>query len=126
MKTLVRHIVADILLASVLTASVGIPVIHHFCMGTSAGTTVFLKQRCCEGSEDMPKDCCHDDVVLQQLNDDGILAPSHVSFSLPMVLLLRAAAIVPIVDGAYVAAAVVDTSPPSHVTIPIVNQSLLI
>ncbi|MCX6137118.1 MAG: hypothetical protein NTV54_06450, partial [Ignavibacteriales bacterium] len=98
MKNFVRHIVADLLLVSVLTASVGIPVIHHFCMGTSAGTTVFLKQRCCEGSEDMPKDCCHDDVVLQQLNDDGILAPPYVSFSLPMVLLLHTAVIIPILD----------------------------
>lgn len=126
MKNLARHIVTNFLMTAVFTASVGIPVIHHFCMGTSEGITIFLKQRCCEGSEDMPKDCCHDDVVLQQMNDDGILSPTQVSFSLPIVLLLHAVTIAPDVDPAYTVAAVVDTSPSPPVNIPIVYQSLLI
>jgi hypothetical protein len=74
----------------------------------------------------MPKDCCHDDVVLQQMNDDGILSPTQVSFSLPIVLLLHAVTIAPDVDPAYTVAAVVDTSPSPPVNIPIVYQSLLI
>jgi hypothetical protein len=126
MKKFFRHSVVDFLLAAVFAASVGIPVIHHFCMGTSEGVTVFVKQRCCEGSEDMPKDCCRDDVVLQQMNDNGILAPSQIAVSLPMEILLPTAISAPLMDVAAVVPAIIDTSPPPSLNIPVLYRSLLI
>ena len=126
MKNLVRHIVVNFLIVAVFAVSVGIPVIHHFCMGTSEGITVFVKQRCCEGNEDMPMDCCRDDVVLQQMNDDGILSPSPAPFSLPVVILLHAETITQDADGALTVVAIADTSPPSPVNIPVLHHSLLI
>jgi hypothetical protein len=127
MAQLFRNIVNILTAAMLFIASAGIPVIHHFCMGDSDGVSVFVKKSCCEGSE-MPKDCCRDDVTLQQLNDEG-LAPVP---ALPAPSLTMLASLPPLASASPQSSQdvrpvmYVDTSPPIHPDIPIFVQSFLI
>jgi hypothetical protein len=122
-----RNIVNILIAAMLFIASAGIPVIHHFCMGDSDGVSVFVKKSCCEGAA-MPKNCCNDNVTLQQLNDDG-LAPGVLmpAPSLSMLALLPPVTSPSLKNGHDARPVMyVDTSPPVHTDIPIFVRSLLI
>ena len=63
-----RQVVSVFLLFSLLVSSAGFTLSKHFCGEELAHVTLNETKTCCE-SEDMPSDCCHDEVDQLLLDD---------------------------------------------------------
>ena len=74
-----RQTVSLFLLLSVLINSAGFTLSKHFCGEELAHVTLNETKTCCDSEEDMPSDCCHDEVD-QLLLDDSQL--DHQSLQL--------------------------------------------
>ena len=64
-----RQIVSVLLLFSLLISSAGFTLSKHFCGEELAHVTLNETKTCCDSEEDMPSDCCHDEVDQLLLDD---------------------------------------------------------
>ncbi len=67
-----RQIVSVFLLCSVLVSSTGFTLSKHFCGENLAHITLNETKTCCDGEEDMPSDCCHDEFEQLLLDDSQV------------------------------------------------------
>ncbi len=76
---MMRQTVSLFLLLSVLVNSAGFTLSKHFCGEELAHVTLNEQKTCCDSEENMPSDCCHDELD-QLLLDDSQL--DHQSLQL--------------------------------------------
>ena len=75
-----RQAVSVLLLLSVLVSSTGFTLAKHFCGGELAHISLSDEVKaCCDGEDEMPSDCCHDELAQLVLDDSQL---DHQTFQL--------------------------------------------
>lgn len=86
-----------LLIAHLLVATSGIPVVYHFCGGTLDTVSIGTSQQCAcnhdetdneEGNSSCAKDCCHDELTVSKLECTFLLESSVVQSDLVATLLV--------------------------------------
>lgn len=134
---LLSNILTLVLLAHLLVATSGVPLVYHFCGGEMDSVSLGSAKKCdCQHEETesddntcCEKDCCHDELTVNKLDLNILLSSTHLTSELlatPLLTTLPFVLRMPTQEPVHSFGFVEHSPPLRHLDIPILFRSLLI